>query len=97
MATVFDHASKCISSKQQTSIAREGKGAHLVQAESQGRQQAQEADARHPQVSQAILHQQVVTLEGGLEGDGLAKGGPQSTPAALQPRQQRLDAAAAES
>ena len=56
---------------------------YLVQAKAERGKQAQETDARHPQISQTVLHQHVGALHRGLEGDGLSKGGTHSTPATL--------------
>lgn len=61
-----------------------------MQAKSQGRQQSQEADTRHPQVTETVLHQHVASLESGLEGDGLSKGSANSTPATLQAAQTHI-------
>ena len=58
-------------------------GADLVQTEAEGGQQPSQADDGHPQVAQAVLHQQVATLQRGLEGDGFAAGAARCAPASL--------------
>ena len=58
-------------------------GSDLVQSEAEGGQQPSQADDGHPQVAQAVLHQQVAALQRGLEGDGFAACAACCSPASL--------------
>lgn len=66
---------------------------YLVQAKAQGCKQTQEANTWHPQITKTILHQQVASLESGLEGDGLSKRSADGTPATLQTLQANISLA----
>ena len=46
-------------------------------------QAATEHDQRHPQVTNGTVHEGVGSLDGGLEGQGLAAGSSHSSPASL--------------
>ena len=54
-----------------------------MQTEAEGGQQPSQADDGHPQIAQAILHQQVAALERGLEGNGFAARAARCAPASL--------------
>ena len=57
--------------------------ADLVETEAEGGQKPSQADDGHPQVTQAVFHQQVATLQRGLEGDGFAACAARRAPARL--------------